>query len=114
MANLNISKNRIIRTDGSLDIKALQDIITKINDKINDNSFNDFYGKVLSVTTTKAVTNQKYSHGLNYTPNFGIITSINPGDTAVSLNFENFDNKDIDITTDGAVALKILIGRLDE
>lgn len=114
MNNSSISTNKFLNIDGNIDIKALQDIINRLNDKINGNIFSDFDGKILSISFTSSVVDRLLGHGLNFKPNFAIITYQDPSDTVITLNYPDFTNKDISITANKAVEAKILIGRLDE
>lgn len=111
---INISTNKFVNADGSIDSRALQNIIQRLNEKIDNNVFNNFYGRVLELSIAKSGDNQIFSHGLNFTPNFAIISYIDPSTTTIVLNYQKFTNKIISLNANGVATVNILLGRLDE
>lgn len=75
---------------------------------------NPLFGRGMSIKEyafNGAVTDAKVSHGLGFRPTDAIIT-YKSGTTTVSLNYDNFDETNIVITTSGATRVRILLGRL--
>jgi hypothetical protein len=63
----------------------------------------------LEFEVTKAVTNHKIRHGLDHVPKDVIITG-SEGAGTVTLNREKFDKKFIDVSTTGAVKVRLFVG----
>lgn len=59
-----------------------------------------------------AVTNMRVPHGLTFKPT-DVWTSRQSGAGALTLNWEKFDRTHLDLTTTGAVQVRLLIGRYD-
>lgn len=75
---------------------------------------NPLFGKGLFVREyifTGAVTNHKIPHNLAFAPKDVILTS-KVGSGNVTLNYDQFDETNLDITTDGAVTIRLLVGKL--
>lgn len=65
-------------------------------------------------TFSQAVTNAKIPHPLNFVPKDAFITSKLPASVDVTLNQENWNISSLDITTSGAVTIRMFIGTYAE
>jgi hypothetical protein len=62
---------------------------------------------------TSAVTNYKHYHGLGFVPK-DIIRTRFTGEYLLTFNYDLFDSKYIDITTEGPCEIRGLVGTLEE
>ena len=63
----------------------------------------------VEIEFTQAETNYKYKHNLDFTPNLAFLAWVSDG-AAVTLNYDEFDSDNIDITVDQACTIRLFIG----
>jgi hypothetical protein len=64
--------------------------------------------KFMEIVTTGAVTNKTYAHGLGSVPQDIFVTKVTGG--TATFNYGLFDSSNINITTNGAVRIRVFVG----
>ena len=67
----------------------------------------------LEYSATAAVTNQKIPHQLGFSPKDAILLS-KTGSATVTINYDSFDESNVNVTTTGATRIRFFIGTYRE
>lgn len=67
----------------------------------------------VEIVFTKAENNYKHKHNLDFTPNIAFLAWVSDS-AAVTLNYDEFDSEDINITVDKACTIRLFIGSYKE
>lgn len=96
-----------------LNDKLVRDNFVKLAETLDPNPFVDGQFKHFEITFTQAVTGLNIPHGLGFKPNDLIQTS-KTGSGNITWNYTEFDEVNIDVTTDGACVVRVLLGRVSQ
>jgi hypothetical protein len=92
----------------SLVDRTIRDAFRTVQDFLNQNrQFEGF--RHLEIEIDGAVTNLKYPHLLGFQPKDVVVTS-QTGAGQITWNYDKFDRELLDITTTGAVTVRVYVG----
>jgi hypothetical protein len=99
-------------------IDSIEDISTRevlrdLIEELNANPFIKARGQLLTIIATGALTNHKQAHQLPFKPKHAVLLS-KTGSATVTLNYDNFTDSVIDITTSAATTITLFVGTLSE
>lgn len=98
---------------GEIDNETIVDGFREINRKWNENIFLAFDGVHLTASYSAAVTDGKIAHGLGWVPRDVIVLKEHPAST-LTLNWDDFDDTYIYVTTSAACELRLFAGSYKE
>ena len=101
-----------LKIDGILD-PVVRENTQKLQLEFETNPIIKGQWRLVEIALNGVVTNFKYPHYLKFTPK-DIIQLSKTGSGDVTYNYSLFDRNNIDLTTTGAVTVRLLVGKAGE
>lgn len=98
----------------ALDSERVRDNFQKVTDFLRDSPVLKSKFEFLSLSIPLAVTNTKIPHSLGFKPLDYLVTSKSNDAVGFYIDFEKSSATELDVTTTGAVDVRMLIGRYEE
>ena len=97
----------------SIEDTNTREVLRDLIDSLRANPFIKARGQLLSTSFIGAVTNFKLAHQLPFKPKHAVLLS-KTGTATVTLNYDNFTDAVIDITTSAATEITVYVGTFSE
>jgi hypothetical protein len=98
-------------TLGQIQDSATRAALDRVQTEFNANPLNGAGFKFFTITTTGAVTNKVFFHGMGFRPLDLIVTRVSGG--TVTWAYDSFTATTITFTTSGAVNIRFLLGSME-